>query len=231
MAIEDDLIVSNPITLSCVNMTKTSAGKRDALTEEQMLSFLDVIRSDKAGNKSYDFIVLLFETGLRISEMIGLKVSDIDLTARKVSVKHQLSADKTTTETKTMAGVREIPLTDTACLSLKRVLRERSKKQVKPEYGEYLFIGKNGEPVMANCWQEKFRRLKKKWMEREPELATDVTPHVCRHTFCTRLVASGMSPKVVQYLMGHEDASVTMNVYTHTSYEQVEAEMRQKHMA
>ena len=46
-----------------------------------------------------------------------------------------------------------------------------------------------------------------------------ITPHVCRHTYCSRMANSGMNPKTLQYLMGHSDAEVTMNVYTHASYD------------
>jgi len=46
-----------------------------------------------------------------------------------------------------------------------------------------------------------------------------ITPHVARHTFATRMAQSGMDVKALQYLLGHSDAGVTMNVYTHTSYD------------
>lgn len=44
-----------------------------------------------------------------------------------------------------------------------------------------------------------------------------ITPHVCRHTFCTNMAGAGMDPKVLQYIMGHSEIEVTMNVYTHFS--------------
>ena len=46
----------------------------------------------------------------------------------------------------------------------------------------------------------------------------NITPHVCRHTYCSNMAKSGMNPKTLQYLMGHSDISVTMNVYTHISF-------------
>ena len=231
LAEEDGLILRNPVGASCLEMVRVNAGTREALTEEQMASFLNVIMKDKVGQKSYDGIVLLFETGLRISEMVGLRLEDIDLTRRKISVRQQLAADKTETETKSAAGVREIPMTDMAYLSLKRILSDRNSKKVKAGFEEYVFIGKNGEAMDAGGWRQKFRRLRAKWEKRAPELATEVTPHICRHTFCSRLMAAGMNPKAVQYLMGHEDAAVTMNVYTHMTYSQVEQEMRKAKFA
>lgn len=52
-----------------------------------------------------------------------------------------------------------------------------------------------------------------------------ITPHVFRHTFCTNMADAGMDLKSLQYLMGHSDVSVTLNVYTHSSYEKAEESM------
>ena len=52
-----------------------------------------------------------------------------------------------------------------------------------------------------------------------------ITPHVCRHTYCSNQAKAGMNPKTLQYLMGHSDIGVTMNVYTHLGLEDAEAEM------
>ena len=53
-----------------------------------------------------------------------------------------------------------------------------------------------------------------------------MTPHVCRHTFCSNMAKSGMNPKTLQYIMGHSDISVTLNTYTHLGYEDAEEEMK-----
>ena len=54
----------------------------------------------------------------------------------------------------------------------------------------------------------------------------NITPHVCRHTYCTNQAKAGMNPKTLQYLMGHSDISVTMNVYTHIGLDDAEKELR-----
>lgn len=51
-------------------------------------------------------------------------------------------------------------------------------------------------------------------------------PHVCRHTYCSNQAKAGMNPKTLQYLMGHSDISVTMNVYTHVNFDDAEEELR-----
>ena len=53
-----------------------------------------------------------------------------------------------------------------------------------------------------------------------------VTPHVCRHTYCSNMACSGMNPKTLQYLMGHSDIGVTMNTYTHLGLKDAQEEMR-----
>lgn len=52
-----------------------------------------------------------------------------------------------------------------------------------------------------------------------------ITPHVCRHTYCSNMAKSGMNPKVLQYLMGHSDISVTLNTYTHLKLDDARDEM------
>ena len=55
-----------------------------------------------------------------------------------------------------------------------------------------------------------------------------ITPHVCRHTYCSNMAKAGMNQKTLQYLIGHSDISVTMNVYAHISFD--DAEEKQKRM-
>lgn len=50
-----------------------------------------------------------------------------------------------------------------------------------------------------------------------------VTPHVCRHTYCSNMAKSGCNPKTLQYLMGHSEIGVTLNTYTHVKYEDAKA--------
>ena len=52
-----------------------------------------------------------------------------------------------------------------------------------------------------------------------------ITPHVCRHTYCSNMAKSGMNPKTLQYLMGHSDIGVTLNTYTHLGLEDAQDEL------
>ena len=55
---------------------------------------------------------------------------------------------------------------------------------------------------------------------------TVVTPHVCRHTFCSNMAKSGMNPKMLQYVMGHSDISVTMNTCTHVKFQDAQEDFQ-----
>lgn len=53
-----------------------------------------------------------------------------------------------------------------------------------------------------------------------------VTPHVCRHTFCSNMAKSGMNPKTLQKIMGHTDIGVTLNTYTHLNFDDIQKEIK-----
>ena len=73
--------------------------------------------------------------------------------------------------------------------------------------------------------QKVVKRLWEKYNEENIIPLPRITPHVFRHTFCTNMANAGMDLKSLQYLMGHSDVSVTLNVYTHNSYEKAEESM------
>ncbi len=52
-----------------------------------------------------------------------------------------------------------------------------------------------------------------------------ITPHICRHTYCSNMARAGMNPKTLQYLMGHSDIGVTMNTYTHLGLDDAQQEL------
>lgn len=58
------------------------------------------------------------------------------------------------------------------------------------------------------------------------DLISNIAPHVCRHTYCSNQAKAGTNPKNLQYLRGHSDISVTMNVYTHYSFDDEEEELK-----
>ena len=89
----------------------------------------------------------------------------------------------------------------------------------------FLYMDKNGMPMVAMHWEKYFQHITEKYNKISRVQMPKVTPHVCRHTYCSNQAKAGMNPKTLQYLMGHSDISVTMNVYTHLGLEDAAAEM------
>jgi site-specific recombinase XerD len=92
-------------------------------------------------------------------------------------------------------------------------------------YSGFLFMDDDGMPLVAMHWEHRFNHMVKRYNEIFREKMPNITPHVCRHTYCSNMAKSGMNPKTLQYLMGHADISVTLNIYTHVSFEDVRAEV------
>ena len=89
----------------------------------------------------------------------------------------------------------------------------------------FIFNTKHGRPIMpagvnsflkniVNAYNKKETKLAEE-EKREPELMPPISSHTLRHTGCTRLGENNVNPKVMQYVMGHSDAQITMNVYNH----------------
>ena len=75
-------------------------------------------------------------------------------------------------------------------------------------------------------WEHRFNRMVLRYNEIYKVQMPNITPHVYRHTYCSNMAKSGMNSKTLQYLMGHSDIGVTMNVYTHVGLEDAEDELR-----
>ena len=84
----------------------------------------------------------------------------------------------------------------------------------------------NDRPMVALHWEKYLEHIVIKYNKINRVQMSKVTPHVCRHTYCSNMAKSGMNPKTLQYLMGHSDISVTMNVYTHIGFDDAEEELK-----
>ncbi len=233
MAYNEDIIRRNPFDFRITDVVPNDSEKRIAMTEEQQALWMDFIKTDKTYSKYYDEFVVLLETGMRVSKFCGLTKSDLDFVHRKIRVDHQLVRERGgkyyVEKTKTESGCRYIPMTDDVHDCLKRILAKRPK--VQPEimidgYAGFLLLDKNNRPKVALHIENEMRWGMKRYQKLHPDKPLPhITPHVYRHTFCTNMANAGMDIKKLQYLMGHSDVSVTMNVYTHIYYEQAAEQM------
>ncbi len=222
MAVEDDILRKNPFEFQLAKELQKDAVKRDAITREQMRKFLAFIQADKHFCKYYDGIYILFHTGMRISEFVGLTVSDLDMEGKTIRIDHQLQRKSDGTKyiesTKTNAGTRTLPMEEDVYACFQRILENRKPPAVEPTidgYSGFLFFDKDDRPMVAMHWEKYFQHILEKYNKTFKAELPKITPHICRHTYCTLKAKSGMNPKTLQYLMGHSEVSVTMDTYTH----------------
>ena len=232
MAVDDDLLRKNPFEFQLATVVVNDSVTREAITRKQERAFLEFVKNDKHFSKYYDGIYILFKTGLRVSEFVGLTLSDLDMKQRKISVNHQLQRKRNMEyiieDTKTNAGTRVLPMTDDVFECFQRVIANRKPPKVEPIIDGkcgFLFFDKNGMPMVALHWEKYFHHICEKYNKIYKVQMPKVTPHVCRHTYCSNMAKSGMNPKTLQYLMGHSDIGVTLNTYTHLGFEDAKEEV------
>ena len=92
-------------------------------------------------------------------------------------------------------------------------------------YRRLLYFDKDGKICHSLHWEHYFKHIVEKYNKIYRVQIPKITPHVCRHTYCSNMAKSGMNPKTLQYLMGHSDIGVTLNTYTHVNYEDAKEEV------
>lgn len=232
MAVLDDLIRKNPFQFQISSILENDSEKKVSLTEKQEYDFLNFLKNDKHMKKYYDAVYILLNTGLRISEFSGLTISDLDFEKRKISIKDQLIRKEDgkyiVQSTKTSSGAREIPMSDGVYDSFCRILKNRPQLNPEPMIGGktgFLFFNKNGNPAYCHNWDSRFHDMVIKYNKTHEIQIPNVTPHICRHTFCSKMTRIGMTPKSMQYIMGHSNIKTTLNIYAHVDFEGVQKEM------
>ena len=234
MAREERIIPYNPFDFALSTLLKKEANIKNALTDYEIQEFFDFIRETSYQKYEDEFRILL-GTGLRISELYGLTMNDIDFQHRRIHVNHQLSyrwADNKTTwvihPPKSKAGNRFVPMSEEVYQCFLNVLHDRPHPEKEPEvdgYTDFVFLSKV-KPYGLKC--ENFilrvlQRIEKNYsiMYPDKENLPHITPHVFRHTFCTNLLNNGANLKTVQYIMGHSNVDMTLSVYSHATEESV----------
>jgi integrase len=231
LAIQDDYIRKNPFDFKLSDVLDDDTEEKIALTSEQETNLLAFMKVDKVYRKYYDEVVILLNTGLRISELCGLTLSDIDMRNRSIDVNHQLLKDSEIGYyielPKTKNGKREIPMAEQTYQAFKRLLE--SRENVIPfrveNHSNFLFNTQAGFPKIACNYDSMLRGLVKKYNKTHDEQLPHITPHTFRHTFCTNMANKGMNPNTLQYIMGHSNITMTLNYYAHGSYASAKAEM------
>ena len=231
MAIEDDYVRKNPFDFQLSEVIDDDSESRQALSEEQEEKLLSFLQYDTVYQKYYDDVLILLKTGLRISELCGLTVQDLDFENHTLNINHQLLRNQEGyyIETpKTKCGIRKVPMSEEAGKAFQRVLKRKKtgKGIVIDGYRNFLFLNQKGMPMTACYYTSTLRNIVKKYNKHHDEPLPKITPHILRHTFCTRLAQKNMNPKNLQYIMGHSSIMITLNLYAHASQTGANMEMR-----
>ena len=233
MAVDDDLIRKNPFEFQLATVVVNDSVTREAITRKQERAFLKFIKEDKHFCKYYDGIYVLFNTGLRISEFVGLTIKDIEFDKQRIKIDHQLQRTRNMEyeilTPKTEKGERYVPMKEDVADCFRRIIQNRKHPKIEPMidgYSGFLFLDKNDMPMVALHWEKYFQHIREKYNSIYKVQMPCITPHVCRHTFCSNMAKSGMNPKTLQYIMGHSDIGVTLNTYTHLQFEDALEEMK-----
>lgn len=199
MAREDGRIHCNPAQ-------GVSAGRIPARERHRYLTTTEVAALAAACGDQGDIVTILAFTGLRWSELVGLRVGDIDLVARRLYVRQaapEVEGRIIVGPPKTRAAVRTVPLPQIVINALKSRIVGRAP-------GEQAITSPNGGFLRSNNWRRHTR-----WSRALQK--TDLAPltiHDLRHTYASLARASGADLRYVQKTMGHSTPTVTANIYS-----------------
>ena len=203
-AVKERLISKNPTKGTTI--PKKSRGELQVLNKEQLDRFLAEVDKDEMWR---DFFYTELTTGLRRGEICGLKWCDFDEKHGTLCVCRNATAKKgggvSIGETKTDTGNRLIYLPD----SIIKMLKKRKKKALT----EWIFPNpyRPEDPMLPNSAYQKLKKILKK-----AELPS-IRFHDLRHTFATHALTSGVDAKTLSKILGHTNASFTLDTYTHVT--------------
>ena len=159
-------------------------------------------REDAKGFRDHAMLELLYATGIRVSELIGLNVGDINLSAGFIRCR---SKDKE----------RIVPLYPAAVKALEDYVKDIRPRIIADENEQALFVNMNGERMS----RQGFWKIIKYYQEKA-EINKDITPHTLRHSFAVHLLENGADLRSIQEMLGHADISSTQ-IYTHVIKKQL----------
>lgn len=202
VAVKERLIVRNPTNGATI--PKMPHTEKQVLCDSQLDKFIETIKKEPYW---YDFFYVEIMTGLRRGEICGIKWSDINFADGTLSVKRSVSHKKgggvTIGETKTDAGMRRI-LMPTSVLTLLQEKRANAVSEwVFPHHMNPL------EPLHPNSAYTKLKTILKR------ANLPSIRFHDLRHTFATHAMQGGVDAKTLASILGHTDASFTLDTYTH----------------
>ena len=200
--VQEKILNSDPARL--IDLPKSGLKLPDVLTVADIDLLLHAPDMEKpAGMRDAAMLEMLYAAGLRVSELIHLKLHDVHLEAGYVRVFGKGSKE------------RVVPIGRYALKRIERYLEKARPLLLKNVTSEFLFIARAGKPMT----RQGFWKLLKRYAVRA-SLTKKITPHSLRHSFASHLLEGGADLRAVQVMLGHVDISTTQ-IYTHVAREQL----------
>lgn len=237
LAVDDDIIRKNPCK-GCMNEFSRDASEKISLTVQEQEKLLEFIRDSNVYAIYYPLVLFMIGTAVRCGEAIGLTWNDVDFKSKNITIDHQLIYKKSNgsygfyaDSPKTESGIRTIPMTSEVYKALVEQRRNQLSKGWRTNveidgYSDFVFSTKNKNPIMPSSVNNILLNIVNRYNSTVGEIELPhISAHNLRHTGCTRMAEVGMDPKVLQYIMGHSNIAVTMEIYNHISPERNRKEM------
>lgn len=197
--VKEDKLNENPAKKIALPKIEKKAPR--ILSQDQIVCLLDQPnRKDTKGIRDRAMLELLYATGIRVSELISLKVTDINLQQGYIMCRDSQKE-------------RTIPIGKSAIAALQVYLGEVRHILIRDNHDQTLFVNCNGYPMT----RQGFWKILKTYAH-TAHISEEITPHMLRHSFAAHLVQNGANLKSVQQMLGHSDISTTQ-VYMHLNKE------------
>lgn len=200
--VKEEKIVDNPtILLETIKKDKKLPKYLNYHDIDQFLNLPDI--KTPLGQRDAVILELLYSTGIRVSELVSIKLKDIELSENRIKVFGKGSKD------------RYVLYGNILKDKMLMYVQDGRKKILKEKKSNYLIVNHQGNKITETGIRYIFNDLLRKACEKN-----HITPHMLRHTFATHMLNEGADLKVVQELLGHENLSTTQ-IYTHVSNERL----------
>lgn len=180
-----------------------------ALETDEVRRLLSVILESKYFLRDIAMLELMYASGLRVSELVKLKLNDINFEAGFIRVKGKADRE------------RVVPVAQRTIERIKIYLKELRPKLLKKRASDYVFVNNRGEPMTRQRFWQNLKAMGKL-------AGVNVTPHMIRHSFATHLLEGGADLRSLQKMLGHSDISTTQ-IYTKVSMDRLRREYLKHH--
>lgn len=183
----------------------------NTLSEEEVDRLLDIKLTDMFSYRNKAMLEVLYATGLRVSELVNLKMENIDFESDIIRTYGKGNKE------------RVIPIGEYAKIYLEKYLNEYRYQMLKHGNNEYVFLNNHGK----NMTRQGFFKIIKQ-IANDAGIKKEISPHILRHSFASHLLKHGADLRTIQELLGHSNVSTTQ-IYTHISNEELKENYKNYH--